>query len=142
MTGQAAEEAHEGSGRRARGELESDVLAALWAAGGPLTAREVREQLPGDLAYTTVLTILSRLHDKGMLVRRREGRGYAYEPARDEASHTAQRMHSLLTGGSDRQAVLARFVSELSAQDEHLLQQLLAGHDAVPPESRRSPGKR
>ncbi|MGW3133370.1 BlaI/MecI/CopY family transcriptional regulator [Streptomyces sp. NPDC001076] len=142
MTGQGDEEAHEASGRRARGQLESDVLAALWAADGPRTAREVREQLPGDLAYTTVLTILSRLHDKGILVRHREGRGYAYEPARDEASHTAQRMHSLLTGGSDRQAVLARFVSELSEQDEHLLQQLLSGHDEVLPESRRSPGKR
>ncbi|MFE3037253.1 BlaI/MecI/CopY family transcriptional regulator [Streptomyces canus] len=117
------------SGRRARGELESDVLAALWAADGPLTAGQVREALPGDLAYTTVLTILSRLHDKEMLVRRREGRGYAYEPVRDEASHTAQRMRSLLEGGSDREAVLARFVSELSAQDEHVLHQLLSGHD-------------
>lgn len=116
------------SGRRARGELESDVLAALWAGTGPLTARQVREQLPGDLAYTTVLTILSRLYDKGMLVRHREGRGYAYAPARDEASHTARRMRSLLEGGSDREAVLARFVSELSAQDEHVLHQLLSEH--------------
>lgn len=90
--------AREASGRRARGELESDVLAALWAADGPLTAGQVREALRGDLAYTTVLTILSRLHDKEMLVRHREGRGYAYEPVRDEASHTAQRMRSLLEG--------------------------------------------
>ncbi|MET7605448.1 BlaI/MecI/CopY family transcriptional regulator [Streptomyces avermitilis] len=142
MAGQGDEEAHEASGRRARGELESDVLAALWAAKGPLTARDVRERLPGDLAYTTVLTILSRLYDKGMLARHREGRGYAYEPVRDEASHTAQRMHSLLKGGSDRQAVLARFVSELSEQDEHLLHQLLSGHDDILPDSRRSPGKR
>ncbi|MEU3340471.1 BlaI/MecI/CopY family transcriptional regulator [Streptomyces sp. NPDC006668] len=118
------------SGRRARGELESDVLAALWAADGPLTARQVREALPDDLAYTTVLTILSRLYDKAMLVRHREGRGYAYEPVRDEASHTAQRMRSLLEGGSDREAVLARFVSELSEQDEHVLHQLLSGQDA------------
>lgn len=118
------------SGRRARGELESDVLAALWAADGPLTAGQVREALPGDLAYTTVLTILSRLYDKEMLVRHREGRGYAYEPVRDEASHTAQRMRSLLEGGSDREAVLTRFVSELSEQDEHVLHQLLSGHDA------------
>ncbi|MFI0151379.1 BlaI/MecI/CopY family transcriptional regulator [Streptomyces lydicus] len=122
-------EARDASGRRARGELESDVLAALWSGDGPLTARAVLERLPGDLAYTTVLTILSRLFDKGMLVRHREGRGYAYEPARDEASHTAQRMKSLLEAGSDREAVLARFVSELSEQDEHLLHQLLSGHD-------------
>lgn len=118
------------SGRRARGELESGVLAALWAAHGPLTARQVRELLPGNLAYTTVLTILSRLYAKGMLVRHREGRGYAYEPARDEASHTAERMHTLLERGSDREAVLTRFVSELSEEDEQLLQRLLSGHDA------------
>ncbi|MFD9821405.1 BlaI/MecI/CopY family transcriptional regulator [Streptomyces violascens] len=119
-----------GSGRRARGALEGDVLAALWAADGPLTARQVLERLPGELAYTTVLTILSRLHDKAMLVRQREGRGYAYTPVRDEASHTARRMRSLLEQGSDREAVLTRFVSELSTQDEELLHQLLSGHDA------------
>jgi predicted transcriptional regulator len=126
------------AGRRARGELESDVLSALWGADGPLSARQVRKQLQGDLAYTTVLTILTRLHEKGMLVRYREGRGYAYAPARDEASHTAHRMHSLLEGGSDREAVLARFVSELSAQDEHVLHQLLSGHDEAPAEGERS----
>ncbi|MEU5312688.1 BlaI/MecI/CopY family transcriptional regulator [Streptomyces sp. NPDC021562] len=142
MTGRGDEDAREASGRRARGELESDVLAALWAADGPQTARQVQDRLPGDLAYTTVLTILSRLYDKGMLVRHREGRGYAYEPARDEASHTAQRMHSLLAGGSDREAVLARFVSELSEHDEHLLHQLLSGPSEAPAESKSPRGKR
>ncbi|MGY5049710.1 BlaI/MecI/CopY family transcriptional regulator [Streptomyces sp. 900105755] len=122
----------EASGRRARGELESGVLATLWAAAEPLTARQVQERLPGDLAYTTVLTILSRLHDKGVLVRHRAGRGYAYAPVRDEASDTAQRMHTLLERGSDREAVLSRFVSELSAEDEQLLQRLLGEHDGGP----------
>ncbi|MFF3990089.1 BlaI/MecI/CopY family transcriptional regulator [Streptomyces sp. NPDC001601] len=126
------DETGEASGRRARGELESGVLAALWAASEPLTARRVQERLPGDLAYTTVLTILSRLHDKGMLVRQRAGRGYAYAPVRDEASDTAQRMHTLLERGSDREAVLSRFVSELSAEDEQLLQRLLGEHDGGP----------
>jgi predicted transcriptional regulator len=112
--------------RRAPGELESGVLATLWAADGPLTAAQVGERLPGDdLAYTTVLTILSRLFDKGMVMRQRAGRGYAYEPARDEAAHTAGRMRDLLDGGPDRAAVLSRFVSELSAEDERLLHELL-----------------
>ncbi|MEU1630466.1 BlaI/MecI/CopY family transcriptional regulator [Streptomyces sp. NPDC020096] len=115
-----------GNGRRAAGQLEAGVLAALWAAGEPLTAAQVNEQLPGDLAYTTVLTILSRLYDKGMLSRHREGRGYAYAPVEDEATHTAERMRSLLDRGPDRAAVLSRFVSELSAQDERLLHRLLA----------------
>ena len=120
------------TGRRARGELESGVLAALWAADEPLTARQVLERLPGDLAYTTVLTILSRLHGKGMLVRQPAGRGYAYAPVRDEASDTAVRMHGLLERGSDREAVLTRFVNELSPEDEQLLHRLLGEQDAGP----------
>jgi predicted transcriptional regulator len=116
-----------GGGRRAPGELESSVKSVLWAATGALTAAQVTERLPGGLAYTTVLTILSRLYDKGQLTRQRAGRGYAYAPVRDEAEDTAVRMVSLLERGTDRQAVLARFVSELSAEDDSLVQALLRG---------------
>ena len=121
-----------GKNRRAAGELEAGVLAALWAAEAPLTAAQVNDRLPGDLAYTTVLTILSRLHDKGMLTRHRVGRGYAYTPVEDQATHTAEQMRSLLERGPDRAAVLSRFVSELTAQDEELLLRLLAGNDEQP----------
>ena len=113
------------AGRRAPGELESEVLAALWAAGEPVPAAVVRAQVAGGPAHTTVLTILSRLHDKGMVTRRRAGRGYLYAPVRDEAGHTAAGMLHLLDRGRDRSAVLARFVSELSAEDEQLLEHLL-----------------
>jgi len=124
------EERRQGSaagGRRAPGELESSVKSVLWAATGALTAAQVTERLPGSLAYTTVLTILSRLYDKGQLTRERAGRGYAYAPVRDEAEDTAVRMVSLLERGTDRQAVLARFVSELSTEDDSLIQALLRG---------------
>ncbi|MEU1500127.1 BlaI/MecI/CopY family transcriptional regulator [Streptomyces sp. NPDC005732] len=130
MRERGSDESGGANGRRARGELESGVLAVLWSAAEPLTARQVRERLTGDLAYTTVLTILSRLHDKGMLVRQPAGRGYAYAPVRDEASQTAVQMHSLLERGSDREAVLSRFVSELSQEDVQLLHRLLGGQDA------------
>ncbi|OIJ92194.1 CopY family transcriptional regulator [Streptomyces sp. MUSC 14] len=112
--------------RRARGELEGEVLAALWAAGGPVPATAVQEQVP-DAAYTTLLTILTRLCDKGMATRRREGRSYVYAPVDDQAGHAAAGMHSLLDEGGDRAAVLARFVSDLSSDDEQLLEQLLHG---------------
>ncbi|MET8721507.1 BlaI/MecI/CopY family transcriptional regulator [Streptomyces misionensis] len=112
--------------RRARGELESVVLAALWAVGGPVTAAVVQEQVP-DAAYTTVLTILTRLCDKGLVTRHREGRSHVYAPVDDQAGHAAAGMHSLLDEGGDRAAVLARFVSELSAEDEQLLERLLHG---------------
>ncbi|MEZ0067299.1 putative transcriptional regulator [Streptacidiphilus sp. MAP12-20] len=105
------------------------MMAVLWAADGALTASQVGARLPGELAYTTVLTILSRLYEKGQLARHKAGRGYAYAPVRDEAADTAGRMVSLLERGSDRKAVLARFVDELSAEDEALMQDLLRGDD-------------
>ncbi|MEV6841436.1 BlaI/MecI/CopY family transcriptional regulator [Streptomyces sp. NPDC051133] len=106
--------------RRARGELEGEVLASLWAASRPVPAGEVLEQVPG-VAYTTVLTILTRLCDKGLVTRQREGRSHVYAPVDDQAGYAAAGMHSLLDEGGDRAAVLARFVSDLSPEDEQLL---------------------
>ncbi|MGW3248283.1 BlaI/MecI/CopY family transcriptional regulator [Streptomyces sp. NPDC001070] len=85
----------------------------------------MRERLHGDPAYTTMLTILTRLHDKGLVTRERAGRTRLYAPVRDEAAHTAAAMRALLVKGSDRAAVLARFVSELPTDDEELLERLL-----------------
>ena len=111
--------------RRAPGALESDVLAALWSQDAPMTPADVREQLGGTLAYTTVMTTLSRLFDKGIVLREPAGRAYAYTPALDEAEFAAARLRELLDAGSDRKAVLARFVGTLSAADERVLSGLL-----------------
>lgn len=114
--------------RRAAGTLESEVLGILRAAAGPLTPSEVRDQLAGqrELAYSTVVTIMSRLQAKGLLSRRRAGRGFCYAPV-DEASLAAGRMSHALGSGSDRDAVLSRFVSGLSGRDAELLRRLLGG---------------
>jgi predicted transcriptional regulator len=117
-------------GRRAAGELETAVLAVLQAAGRPLSPGEVRERLgdgPRNLAYTTVVTILSRLHAKGVLDRRKAGRAYLYAPVADEAGLAARRMARVLDAEADREAVLARFVSGLSETDEELLRRMLGG---------------
>ena len=111
--------------RRAAGELESAVLAVLHAAGTPLSPGTVRERLGGGLAYTTVVTILSRLHAKGVLDRARVGRAYLYAPVADEPGLAARRMATVLAAEPDRAAVLARFVSGLSASDEQLLRRML-----------------
>jgi predicted transcriptional regulator len=117
-----------GTERRPAGTLESEVLGILRAAAGPLTPSEVRDQLAGrrELAYSTVVTIMSRLQAKGLLSRRRSGRGFSYAPV-DEASLAAGRMSSALGSGSDRDAVLSRFVSGLSGRDAELLRRLLGG---------------
>ncbi|MCX5438643.1 BlaI/MecI/CopY family transcriptional regulator [Streptomyces sp. NBC_00063] len=113
--------------RRPAGELEASVLAALWAAETPLTPGEVQRALADDLARTTVTTILTRLHAKGTVTRDRAGRGYAYRPAQDSHGLTARRMHAELDKDEDRGTVLARFVSELSTDDERMLRALLDG---------------
>jgi predicted transcriptional regulator len=115
---------------RPRGGLERQVLACLAAAARPLTAGDVLADLGGGLAYTTVMTTLTRLHAKGALTRELTGRAYAYALPGDAAdvgaSVTATRMRRLLEAGEDRAGVLAHFVADLSAEDERLLAEVLA----------------
>jgi predicted transcriptional regulator len=113
------------AGRRAAGELEAAVLAVLQDAGSALSPAEVRERVSGALAYTTVVTILSRLHAKGVLERHKAGRAFLYAPVADEPGLAARRMARVLDGEADREAVLARFVSVLSDSDEELLRRML-----------------
>jgi predicted transcriptional regulator len=121
-----------GGARRPAGALEAEVLAVLRAAGTPLNPGQVRERLAarqqGELSYSTVVTILSRLHAKGLLARERSGRVFAYTPL-DPASLAAGQMSRALDAGADHDAVLSRFVSGLSGRDARLLRRLLAGED-------------
>jgi len=104
------------------------VLAVLRAAGTPLSPGQVRERLAaqeqGELSYSTVVTIVSRLHAKGLLARERAGRGFVYTPL-DAASLAAGQMSRALDGDADHRAVLSRFVSGLSGRDARLLRRLL-----------------
>jgi predicted transcriptional regulator len=110
--------------RRLAGELESVVLGALWAAGEPLTAAQVLDAIDIDLAYTTVMTTLARLHDKGSVRRQRVGRAYAYMPSAEVAADAARQMRRVLDRG-DHATVLANFVGTLDDDDERLLSDLL-----------------
>jgi len=116
--------------RRAAGELEAAALAVLQAAGllpQPVPYLPGRQSRPGGhLAYSTVVTILSRLYAKGVLTRSRSGRAYSYTPVADEPGLAARRMRGLLEAEPDREAVLARFVSGMSPADEQLLRRMLA----------------
>ncbi|CAM5493906.1 BlaI/MecI/CopY family transcriptional regulator [Streptomyces tanashiensis] len=115
-----------GSGRRrGQGELEAQVLVVLRQAAGARTAGWVQERLGGDLAYTTVITILTRLYAKGAVSRERAGRSFEWTAVADEAGLAALRMRKVLDGEADREAVLASFVTGLSPHDERLLRDLL-----------------
>ena len=118
--------------RRAHGTLESAVLTILWQAGEPLSPAEVRERLAvhdrdgaEELAYTTVVTILTRLVEKNALKRERDGRAFRYAPVSDEAGLAARRLTAVLDQSPDRDAVLSRFIEHLPDRDEQVLRDLL-----------------
>lgn len=119
--------------RRGRGELESEVLAALWATESPLTAAEVQQCLDHDVAYNTVQTILTRLHDKGLVWREKSGRAHAYRPTQGRAELAAEMMHRVLHRGVDHQAVLQRFLDRLDPADDAALRRLVSETPVVPP---------
>lgn len=75
------------------GETEMEVLHHVWSLGEASVA-DVREQIlrDRDVAYTTVMTVLKNLTEKGYLTYRQDGRSYIYRPAR--SPETVQ--HSLL----------------------------------------------
>ena len=113
------------SDRRAPGRLEDEVLATLAATDAPMTTGDVLAQLGDDLAYTTVMTTLTRLYEKGALTRARDGRSYAYTVARPE-ERVARSMSAALEHSPDRDLALARFVETLDPTDLPVLRKLLA----------------
>lgn len=107
------------------GSLEQKVLSALWAAEHGLTPAQVLATIGDDLAYTTVMTILTRLWKKDLLERTRRGRAFVYRPIVSEAEYAATRMQAQLERVSDRGAALSRFVGSLTPKDERMLRRAL-----------------
>lgn len=113
--------------RRPDGALEHDIMTVLWSAKAPLQPGDVQQRLGTDLAYTSVATVLGRLHAKGLVDRRPAGRAFVYSAAIDESTLAAQQMQTVMKAASDRRAVLAGFVGKLSARDARALKALLEG---------------
>jgi predicted transcriptional regulator len=111
--------------RRGYGDLAQAIMDLVAQADAPLTPAQVRDALGGELAYTTVMTVMARLQDRGLLARERSGRAFAYTVLGDPARVTARRMHRILDVEADRARVLARFVDGLSGADEQVLRALL-----------------
>jgi len=109
--------------RRDFGPLEAEVMAALWEAGGRATVRTVIDSLnrdrPEPLAYTTVMTVMSRLAEKEVLRRHRAGRGYLYEATAPDAAGLA--VHDVMRTYGD--VALAHFI-DVARADPALLRRL------------------
>lgn len=100
---------------------ELDVMTVLWDRG-PSTVSEVRKALADELAYTTVLTILRILEEKGYVGHEAEGRAHRYRPLveRTEAGDSAlRRLTQRLFSGS-RELLLTRLVEDEDLTEEEL----------------------
>jgi len=125
------------------GERELDVMAVLWETGSA-TVAEVRDKLPADLAYTTVLTILRNLEAKGVVRHEGEGKAHRYFPlvARKTAGRSAvARLIDKMFGG-DPSMLVSHLVSDqrLSAAELRKLHaalgEQLASSDESPTDTR------
>ena len=111
------------------GELERAVMELLWAAEEPVPATGLQAELSDrGVALTTVHTVLTRLEQKGFVLHD-DGRPRRFHPKASRAEHAAELMHEVLGQAGDRQAVLARFVGSVDADEARLLRELLAGTD-------------
>jgi predicted transcriptional regulator len=114
-------------GPSALGPLETKVLELLWHQGGAATVRHVLHAFP-ELAYTTLMTTLDRLYRKGLLIRRRSGRAFAYEPrySREQLTSHLIRGHvmGLLAASGAGTAILSTLVHCVGRKDAALLDEL------------------
>lgn len=109
------------------GSLEAQVMDRLWSRGRA-TVREVMRDLSRSrrLAYTTVMTIMSRLHQKGLLSRARDGKTYVYAPALSREEFRQRLSRDIVRGlvAEFGDVALAQFVAALDRVDESHLRQL------------------
>lgn len=92
------------------GPLEAEVMRVLWDKGAPAQVADVHETLQAtrEIAYTTVMTVMTRLTGRGLLRRAKEGRAYVYTPAvrREElAGSTLQEWAQRYWGGKVMPAI-------------------------------------
>lgn len=119
------------------GELERVVMETVWAAterGGSVSVREVHEALAAhrSLAYTTVMTVMGRLAEAGLLSRERDGRAYRYAAAGTREALTAATIREQLDamGDADRKAAMLHFLDDASVDEIAELKAALAEVEA------------
>jgi predicted transcriptional regulator len=100
-------------------------MNVLWAASGPMPAKAIGTAVGADHAVTTVLTVLSRLERKGVVMRERNGRAHAYRAVASREDHVAELMREALGTAADTDAALARFVSAASPAEAAALRRAL-----------------
>ncbi|MER7690159.1 BlaI/MecI/CopY family transcriptional regulator [Streptomyces sp. NPDC097610] len=108
---------------RPLGELEDAVMTRVWKWNRPVTVREVLEDLQQErsIAYTTVMTVLDNLHQKGWVRREAEGRAYRYEAVSTRAAYSAALMNDAWSQSDNPAAALVAFFGMMSEEQRRAL---------------------
>ncbi|MFD9536085.1 BlaI/MecI/CopY family transcriptional regulator [Streptomyces sp. NPDC060010] len=130
---------------RPLGELEDAVMTRVWQWNRPVTVREVLEDLQQErsIAYTTVMTVMDNLHQKGWVRREAEGRAYRYTAVSTRPAYSAALMNEAWATSDNPAAALVAFFGMMSAEQREALRDAvrIVGHDgeATAPEPREAP---
>ena len=119
--------------QRGLGDLEATVMERVWDREDGVTVRQVFEELADErqIAYTTVLSTMDNLHRKGWVRREREGKAHRYWPTMTREERSANLMRAAFSAGGDREAVLAFFVEQMTAEESTQLKAALR-HSGTP----------
>jgi predicted transcriptional regulator len=126
----------------ALGQLEHEVLTELWRRG-EMSVREMHLAFDKRTAYTTLMTTLDRLHKKGLLNRRKDGRAFLYSPSVSRAEFDQGIREDLIDVLLGRNAegvepILSCIVEKVSERDRAMLDEL----DRLVKEKRRELGRK
>ena len=114
--------------KRKQGELESEVLGCLWDRPEGLTSQQILDRVSrdGELALTTILTVLSRLADKGIVKRAAgEGRALLFSTNQTREQFAADSMLKVSSAAGDSALALSHFADGLSASQLEALRKAL-----------------
>lgn len=116
------------------GDLEFAIMDFVWRRGKPVTVPDVHDHLlkQRKLAYTSTMTVMSRLFEKGLLDRNEDKRPYTYWAAVGRDDYSADVMVRVLSELGDKKAALARFVERIGARDARILAELVREAKAKP----------
>src|ERR1700760_3552350 len=115
------------SGTEARvqgfGELEAVLMQRIWAHDGPVTVRDIFDELREErpIAYTTVMSTMDNLHRKGWLARERDGKAYRYTAVASREEYSARLMGEALADAGDAEVVLSHFVEAMDGEQSAAL---------------------
>src|SRR6185312_12329631 len=110
------------------GELEAVLMHRIWDHDGPLTVRDLFDELREErnIAYTTVMSTMDNLHRKGWLARERDGKAYRYTPVATREEYSARLMREAMAAAGDTEAVLSHFVAQMDGSESAALRAVLA----------------